>query len=367
MARIRTIKPEFWSDEKIVGLPFSARLFFIGLWNFADDFGALPDKPDQLKMLVLPAEERIDVHQMVDLLIACDLLERYVDFENDNTFLLIKNWHLHQKVDKPTKSRIITVGSKKSVISQQLRRNVAERYGCTPGETVNNECYFCGAKGNINWTKRRDGSPSGWVQFSHELSHIISEFTGGETKEENIVLACRNCNRSMGVKNAFEWLFTSKYSSNQRSRVIEDFRTNSREFEKSIETSRRKGMEGKGMEGKGEVSPPAEKKEDVLKNSNLFRQPNIPKKEEVHRVFLQNGGNFEMAKKFFEVNDATGWFYKGSPITNFASQVPSYISSWNENNKKNGSSKINGNGHGQSAGAITLAHKLAKNIKDSNT
>jgi hypothetical protein len=128
-----------------------------------------------------------------------------------------------------------------------------------------------------------------------------------------------------------------------------------------------KVMYGKGEESKGVVEPPAENKENFLKNSNLFRQPKIPELEEVHRVFLQNGGNFEMAKKFFEVNDATGWFYKGSPITNFASQVPSYISSWNENNKKNGSSKINGNGHGQSAGAITLAHKLAKNIKDSNT
>ena len=28
MARIRTIKPEFWTDEKIVQLPFEARLLF---------------------------------------------------------------------------------------------------------------------------------------------------------------------------------------------------------------------------------------------------------------------------------------------------------------------------------------------------
>ena len=41
MARIRTIKPEFWEDEKIGKLPIPCRLFFIGCWNFADDFGVI--------------------------------------------------------------------------------------------------------------------------------------------------------------------------------------------------------------------------------------------------------------------------------------------------------------------------------------
>lgn len=30
MARIRTIKPDFWTDEKLVKLSMEARLFFIG-------------------------------------------------------------------------------------------------------------------------------------------------------------------------------------------------------------------------------------------------------------------------------------------------------------------------------------------------
>ena len=32
MPRIRTIKPEFWTDEKIIELSLPARLLFIGLW-----------------------------------------------------------------------------------------------------------------------------------------------------------------------------------------------------------------------------------------------------------------------------------------------------------------------------------------------
>lgn len=39
MARIRTIKPEFWSDGSIHRLSDSCALFFVALWNFSDDFG----------------------------------------------------------------------------------------------------------------------------------------------------------------------------------------------------------------------------------------------------------------------------------------------------------------------------------------
>lgn len=37
--RIRTVKPEFWTDEKLVELPDSTRLFFVGLWMLSDDAG----------------------------------------------------------------------------------------------------------------------------------------------------------------------------------------------------------------------------------------------------------------------------------------------------------------------------------------
>lgn len=39
MRRIRTIKPDFWSDGKIAKLNSDTALFFISLWNFSDDYG----------------------------------------------------------------------------------------------------------------------------------------------------------------------------------------------------------------------------------------------------------------------------------------------------------------------------------------
>lgn len=78
-----------------------------------------------------------------------------------------------------------------------------------------------------------------------------------------------------------------------------------------------------------------------LKNSNLFRQPKIPTKEEVRRAFFSAGGTEEQAARFFDKYNAVGWFLNGSPIVNFKTLLPSYISNWaeNEKNKKNGTDK----------------------------
>jgi len=56
MARIRTIKPEFWTSEQIVECSTTARLLFIGLWNFCDDAGIHPYAPKTIKMQIFPGD-----------------------------------------------------------------------------------------------------------------------------------------------------------------------------------------------------------------------------------------------------------------------------------------------------------------------
>lgn len=101
MARIRTIKPEFWTDSKIVGLSPLARLLFIGCWNFADDYGALAADPVQLKLRVLPAEP-CDPQDLVDELLSAGLLRLVTN--GDETFWIVAGWEKHQKVDRRSKS-----------------------------------------------------------------------------------------------------------------------------------------------------------------------------------------------------------------------------------------------------------------------
>lgn len=103
MARIRTIKPEFWTDGRIVRLSPEARLFFIGLWNFARcDNGHLDDDALGLKLKIFPADN-IDARALIDELINGGLLDRYA--ADDRGFLHIRRFAEHQKVDDRWKSR----------------------------------------------------------------------------------------------------------------------------------------------------------------------------------------------------------------------------------------------------------------------
>lgn len=101
MARIRTVKPEFWTSEQVAECSPTARLLFIGLWNFCDDGGVHPDSPKRIKMEIFPADDLTvaDIGRMVDELIQHGLLQRYsVDGES---YLHVTGWSKHQKVDKP--------------------------------------------------------------------------------------------------------------------------------------------------------------------------------------------------------------------------------------------------------------------------
>lgn len=75
MPKARLLRPEFWTDEKVVGMSPFARLLFAGMWNFACDNGHLDDSVLQLKMKILPADP-VDVGDLLDEVIASGTVVR---------------------------------------------------------------------------------------------------------------------------------------------------------------------------------------------------------------------------------------------------------------------------------------------------
>lgn len=102
MARIRNIKPDFWTDEKLVELEPIERLLFIGLWNFADDKGYLPYSPKRIKMQVFPGDS-IEISRGIQSLISGGQVTLYDSAEGK--VLHITNWDKHQKVSNPSQSK----------------------------------------------------------------------------------------------------------------------------------------------------------------------------------------------------------------------------------------------------------------------
>jgi hypothetical protein len=103
MARIRTIKPEFWTDERLTECSMSARLLFIGMWNFADDNGNLEYSAKRLKMQIFPADS-IDTQPLLNELLTHGMLIEYS--VSGEKLLHIKGFRKHQVINRPSATKI---------------------------------------------------------------------------------------------------------------------------------------------------------------------------------------------------------------------------------------------------------------------
>ncbi len=104
MARIRSIKPEFWQDEKIAKLPHWNRLLYIGLWNLADDFGRLRGNNLLIRAQVFPYEHDVDIEVGLKALENGGQIQRY--FASGESYLFVCNFAKHQKIDTRGKSKL---------------------------------------------------------------------------------------------------------------------------------------------------------------------------------------------------------------------------------------------------------------------
>lgn len=101
MARIRTIKPDFWTAEQVMECSPIARLVFIGMWNFCDDGGNHPASVKTLKAEIFPADD-ITVAQVEDMVQELTDNGLLVEYEvAGKLYWHVTGWH-HQKIDQPT-------------------------------------------------------------------------------------------------------------------------------------------------------------------------------------------------------------------------------------------------------------------------
>ena len=108
MARIRTIKPEFFKHERLfdaeleTGLPL--RLAFAGLWTQCDREGRFHWRPRALKTDVLPYDE-IDFSRVLDVLVTRGFVVKYAC--QGEEYGCIPSWNKHQVINnRESKSEI---------------------------------------------------------------------------------------------------------------------------------------------------------------------------------------------------------------------------------------------------------------------
>jgi hypothetical protein len=118
MARIRSIKPEFWTSEAIARLPMRARLTFIALWSYVDDNGVGRDNEKLIAAELFPLEDDprqtvLNVREDLATLAREGRVTRYT--VDGKPFLHVTNWSEHQKIDRPNKKRYPTPDDERAV------------------------------------------------------------------------------------------------------------------------------------------------------------------------------------------------------------------------------------------------------------
>jgi hypothetical protein len=121
MARIRTIKPEFFTSEDVTSLTPLARLLYIALWCESDRKGRLEWKPGTFKMRYLPADN-------CDISALCrELLCRGVVVLYGQGLAFIPQFEKHQQINnREQESRLPEpkVAEKSRVTDATLTRDV---------------------------------------------------------------------------------------------------------------------------------------------------------------------------------------------------------------------------------------------------
>lgn len=322
MARIRTIKPEFWEDELLGLLPRDARLLFAATLNLADDEGILRWTPAYIKASAFMYDEDLsmaDVTGLMKHLSEAGIVFPFIGGIARQKLAFIVNFRKHQKINRPQPSKLPAP----SLQNAEVRRMYARRDGWT--------CQLCGG-----------GIPRlPVVNDCHNLSidHIQHQSAGGSDHPSNVRATHQTCNKSRrdngdeefrppislaGLNDSLNDALSRSMNSsrNDSPQSVADAPELSTQghipsVNDSVSSSllEGKGREGNGGEGKASAKPPRDEtpdREDVERicthladriEANGAKRPTINKRwRDAARLMLDADGRAEA-----DVHAAIDW------------------------------------------------------------
>jgi hypothetical protein len=124
MARIRTIKPEFWTDQKMSRLDALTRLVYVCLWSMADDEGRLEGDAVAVRSFGFPCQDVEQIDAAIDALAELGRIGVYTD--GGNQYIQIIRWSAHQRIDKPANSKLPPPPQNHSPKIRELQGSIRE-------------------------------------------------------------------------------------------------------------------------------------------------------------------------------------------------------------------------------------------------
>lgn len=222
MARIRTVKPEFWEDETVGILPRDARLLFVATWNLADDEGLLRWTAAYIKASVFMYDDDLDlaaVEALMSNLVDRGIVFPYKGGATQQRLAYVVNFHKHQRINRPSPSKLPPPSLQ--------NRAVQAMYGRRDGMI----CHLCKGEINpvdVNTTHGQD------PRLHLSLDHKKPRVAGGSDYPSNIAASHVSCNKSR-----------------KDSPLVDDPDS----VNDSVSGSRQEGSREQGKEGEGKRAP----------------------------------------------------------------------------------------------------------------
>jgi hypothetical protein len=202
MARIRTIKPEFPQSESMGNVSRDARLCFVMMWTLADDSGRLRGNSRMLASLLFPYDDDASdlIEVWLDELSAEGCIDRYL--VGGSSYIQIANWLSHQKIDKPSASKIPPFDEASRIVAKP-RELSCEDQGPKdqgPGSSI-------APNGARQQPTASDTPACPYEQIVSLYHDKLAELPGVRVMDDK---------RKRKIKSFWVWVLTSKRSDGQR-------------------------------------------------------------------------------------------------------------------------------------------------------
>jgi len=160
MARIRTIKPEFWSSPDTASATPLARLLYIAMWNWADDYGVGTANLKELAAFAFPNDDDIgtaEIQRLCKEVAACFGTEFYT--HRGRPYYCIPAWDDHQKTERRAKGRNPRPDDDETTPDQRVHGGEHHNLG-TSSSTQGKSPVGTGEQGNRGTGEEETSSPA---------------------------------------------------------------------------------------------------------------------------------------------------------------------------------------------------------------
>lgn len=210
MARIRSLRPEFWSDRKMADLSPMARLLYMALWNYCDDEGRGRYLPKAIEGFAFPFEQ-VDISTLLGELIRSDRITPY-EIAGEQYFY-IPRFVRYQKPDKASASRLPAP----SDVSSKPPRSLPEASESGTPPVIRNLELVVGTE-HMSPASQDDGFAAFWNTYPTRNGKKLDKRKAAEawkrlktqereTARRAVAHYAEACNTQVTIaKDAFRWL-----------------------------------------------------------------------------------------------------------------------------------------------------------------